>query len=246
MKRLLLTAGMGSLRGYLNRKPEPWKGMTRQEILGRMIVRFKEDSNRDDVGTGKCMHCIFRRDCTRVPNNCPFIDDRTPMHVISFAVYECAEEVVKYDCGWLVFPGGEKVSVKPADLGQYIRLTENSAIGKREPFSMGICLHRAVPRPGETFENYARRVNEAFDRLQESLENKDIPLEKKMRGIIRAAGKESDLKELYEDDMGFFVSDYWPGKTMQEVVNMYTNTENASDIDYLVKRRALENEVENA
>ena len=243
MKRLLLTAGMFSLEGYVRGKPTVWNGRPREHVLRDMLSRFSRDSNRSDVGTSKCMHCVFRHDCMLVPNQCPFLDDRTPEHKLSME-FSCRGERGMYDCGWLHMPSIGHVVVLVKDLGQYMSLDKGALINRRAPFSCDLCVHRAVPKPGETYEAYTDRVERAMAVLRSEMTDDGKSIMARMKDIVRAIGKEDLLRDAYEGDIRFFTSDYWPGMTMDEIIRMYGASREPTDRDYLKNRRRLEKEAE--
>ena len=96
------------------------------------------------------LHCVFRHDCVLVPNQCPFLDDRTPEHKLSME-FSCRGERGMYDCGWLYMPSIGHVAVLVKDLGQYMSLDKDAQInvvvnnpdGDEDTIDLGRVFHNA-------------------------------------------------------------------------------------------------------
>ena len=206
-----------------------------------MLWQFSNDTRRDDVGTSKCLHCTFNRDCAMAPNYCAFVDDRTPMHRLSFSLVTDNSKTV-YDCGWLVLENVGPLAVPPSDLGQYIRIKQDMMFFNYKPFSLNLCIHMAVPKPGESMDEYRERVETAISLLSNRSDDNKLSETQMLKNIVKAIGKENDLKEIYDNNIRFFADDYWPGSTFKEILAMYYEKSAISDREYLANRRRLEKE----
>lgn len=193
-----------------------------QSFLGRWF----EDWSREDIGTSKCLHCMFRRNCHHVPRGCTFIDDRTPVWRTSFDIWESngwrACRILSYDCGFLLGEDESSVVVKMPDEFTFA-LTPARTVYLAVPFSRGFSPMRVAPRRGETYEEFTRRVDADLQEIRLLLE-KDMLTGSpgsKVRMIIEKMGHGEELRELYNNDVEFMASDYWPGMTFDDIVDMY-------------------------
>lgn len=233
-------------------KPEPVDGLKRKDTLYLILDEFSRDCRRDDVGTSKCMHCLFNRHCYLCPNCCCFIDDRTPVHRLSFYVYnksiaESRPEFV-YDCGWLVPYGGspnnDTLPVMPDEITDLLTLDDKYIISLTAPFNMRFSPFHAVPKKTETYGRMMERVMSVI-RILENDELKDLDVDKKIKKIIQLSGHTEELKTTYGDDLDFFLEDYWPGQTKEEIVKVYFKPKEVTIEEYMKSRRKLEKEVVN-
>ena len=198
--------------------------MSQEQLHDAFYTQYVEDTNRDDIGTSKCMHCLFRHNCRSVPRGCPFVDDRTPMNRLSFEMSDIRGNTsdIKYDCGWLLPDEGDPVAKMPDELPDLVGITASTRMTRTRPFDSGVGAYHILPMRGELYNAFLDRVDKLVTQVTESLHGV-TSVEDRMRTIIKGMGLSNDLKEKYCDNLHFLMDDIWPGMTMSEVVNMYDN-----------------------
>lgn len=204
------------------------------------MLRFKDDRVRTDVGTGKCLHCLFRRNCGLSPSACAFLDGGLPVRKLAFVVFDTLkrERIYEYDCGW-VSENGElnDTAVMPDEID--VMMGPGRTAWAITPFSLGRSPFRAVPRRGETREAFDRRVSAVVEKVR-TMDDHGKPLTR-LRRLFTKLGKDGELHDNYCDDVMFMAGDYWPGMSPEEILAMYTSSGcDVTPREYLSNRRRLE------
>lgn len=231
VKRETISGGMAACALALAKvlgKKRDYIGNAREGFLWRLC----NDDRRDDVHLGKCMHCMFNRHCNSMPPSCAYIDSRVRRFATSFKIWEFhgqwegSDKQLKmvYDCGWAMVDG--KVfspdAKRLSDFEWPIVIEPRMTLERCRPFRGGLCQHHIMPNRGESYEAYRARVIRYKDEIAKMVNNhtKD-DIELQLRRIINKLGQHDVLMGDYGGDVRFMVADYWPKKTMEQVVAMY-------------------------
>lgn len=214
--------------------------MSEGQLHDAFYTQYAGDTNRDDIGTSKCMHCLFRHNCKSVPRGCPFVDDRTPMNRLSFKLFDTRDDApeINYDCGWLIPDEGDPVAKMPDELPGLVVVTASTGMTRTRPFDSGIGAYHILPMRGEPYNVFLDRVDRLVTQVTESIQG-ITSVEDRMRAIIKGMGLSDDFKEKYGGDLRFLMDDVWPGMTMSEIVDMYDHRGGLSIREYLSKIKKI-------
>lgn len=249
LKRLYLTAGKDSMRACA--KGKPYEPVERETMEEAFLSRFSQDSRRDDLNLGKCMHCLLNRKCFMGPTGCRFIDRKVPVHQLAFKVIRWDSRnyvYYTYDCGWIADSGGvvndDDVAAMPDEITDRICFNSEMRIVPIAPFSCVRNQYRAVPKRGERRIDFINRINGVAARIQEELKDKRKDVKAALRSIVKASGHEDELKIKYGNDIMFLVSDWWPDMTPDEILDMYSPDSRITPLVFAENRRKYEKGVE--
>lgn len=246
MKRLLLTMGDKAVRNFVMRHKTD-----ADYLFDAFMQKYISDSNREDIFLSKCMHCFFKRACMKTPNFCSFIDERTPIHQLAFNVItrNSRRFILAYDCGWIIRNnnGDRKMmpenAVMPDEFSD-VMFPEYQVKAFR-PFSLNLSRCRAVPKRGESYDAFKKRIDAVIEKFKKETATTSMTLRQKMMLIIKSTGHEEELKNIYEGNLEFLLSDWWPDMSMQEIVNLYEKkSDEVSMDDFIKNRKRIEQELE--
>jgi len=222
-KRTVISVGVTCAAAYLRRKLGE-KKLTTQQVSDAFCFRLMNDTNRDDVKLGKCLHCIFRHHCSLYPNMsiCHPIDDRFRKCGTSFNIYVNGELKVRYDCGWIQIDGKTPQNIFKK-MPELPAMTQGTNVEIIAPFTGGLTLNHVLPNKKEIYDRYKKRVKRYEDEIRAELTNSKESPDKKLLAIINKIGQHDILMNDYGGDVMLMVADYWPYKTIEEVICEYTN-----------------------
>lgn len=244
MKRLYLTAGRQATRAFSEGKA--YTPVGEETLMDAFLLEFSQDDRRDDVHLGKCMHCMFNKRCRFAPGGCHFIDRETPVHRIAFVVKDRSrsrDELARYDCGWMSVGGirDDSVSVMPDSFDYSIPADTNVVFIR--PFSSGWSPYRAIPKRGETYGTFKKRIEAIASVIQEELSSRRPNEKESLRRIIVKCGHEKELHEKYGDDIMFMVTDWWPDMSPAEIIGMYSREDKVDAETFMNNRRRIEKDL---
>ena len=228
VKREIISGGVSACRGALAKLSCGFDEEAQKLVLGRLA----KDSRRDDVHLGKCMHCMFNKRCNSLPPLCAYIDSRIRRYTTSFKVWEYQTQwesserklLMVYDCGWAMY-GGKIFSPEAKKLSDYewpFTIEPTFMLERCRPFKGGLCLHHIMPNRGEDYAAYKVRVDRYKSEIANMVQQHNTDTQElQMRRIINKLGQHDVLMSDYGGDVRFMLADYWPKKTMEQVIAMY-------------------------
>ena len=182
----------------------------------------------------------IRRDITLIPLYEGFADPPlpSPPPLLGLAgKREAVEEVVRLVKAWRRLKASVNNENDHRLRQQYPLLLGNPfcqiGIARAAAGSLGLLVNRVRPdiKGGETWDGYITRCAGLLERLRRRLEEEagarlgpDAPCEEKVRLIINAIGHGALLANGYKGDVGWFASVFWPGMTLEGIVNRHLSS----------------------